>query len=151
MPMVSHPRRVSMSQHPIHTETYGETPRFLQAPQMLSFRALTQNAFTTVFAGFAFTFCILPNISLVVAFVAAFFLVLIVTKPGIVNLPFATSPKARSVSAAITLEQSDFFCPVAVASASAIPLFGRARTPFFFMTFMAFIAFTITVEGRELL
>merc|ERR1719408_234433 len=128
MPMVSHPRRVSMSQHPIHTETYGETPRFLQAPQMLSLRALTQNAFTTVFAGFALTFCILPNINLVVAFVAAFFRVLIVTKPGMVNLPFGTSVMASSASASSTLEHSDFLWPVADASASAIPLLGKART-----------------------
>merc|ERR1719446_508179 len=119
----------------------GNTSRLQQVPQTLSFRALTQNAFTTVFAGFALTFCILPNINLVVAFVAAFFRVLIVTKPGMVNLPFGTSVMASSASASSTLEHSDFLGPVADASASAIPLLGKARPLFAFMTFIAFIAF----------
>merc|ERR1719337_258422 len=122
-------------------QALGETSPLPQAPQTLSFRPLTQKAFTTVFAGFAAIFCILPNISLVVAFVAAFFLVLIVTNPGIVNLPFGTSVIASSVSASKTFEHSDFLWPVAVASASAIPPLGRAFTLLAFMTFMAFIAF----------
>merc|ERR1719393_547325 len=113
----------------------------LQAPQTLSFRPLTQNAFTTVFAFCAFTFTSLPNISFLAAGLAGFFRVLIMTNPGIVNLPFCTSAKARSVSAPMTFAQSAFLRSVAVASACAIPLFGKALTLFAFMAFMAFMAF----------
>merc|ERR1712187_1009277 len=55
--------------------------------QTLFLRADTAKAFTTVLAGFALMVCILPKISFVQALVAGFFRVLIMTKPGMVNLP----------------------------------------------------------------
>merc|ERR1719150_1833730 len=55
--------------------------------QMDFFSAAVQNAFTTVFAGFAFTTTVFPNISLLPALVAGFTRVLIMQSPGMVNLP----------------------------------------------------------------
>merc|ERR1711920_767370 len=57
-------------------------------PQNSSFSTLAGKAFTTVLAGFAFTRTTLPNISRLPAFVAGFLRVLIVTRPGTLNLPF---------------------------------------------------------------
>merc|ERR1719249_454521 len=69
-----------------------------QGAQMDFFSAAVQNAFTTVFAGFAFTTTVLPNISLLPALVAT----------------------VASVSK--ILETSDFFRSCAVAMASARPV-----------------------------
>merc|ERR1712190_479443 len=59
---------------------------------MLSFKAFTGKAFTTLRAGLAFTTHILPKISRLPAFVAGFVRVLILHRPGRVNTPvFDTS------------------------------------------------------------
>merc|ERR1719169_388675 len=57
-------------------------------PQTLFFKAATGNAFTIVRAGFAFTICIFPKISLLQALVAGFWRVLILQRPGKVKMPF---------------------------------------------------------------
>merc|ERR1712039_614930 len=55
--------------------------------QTLFFKAETGKAFTTVLAGLAFTSHILPKISFLQALVAGLTRVLIMTRPGKVNLP----------------------------------------------------------------
>merc|ERR1719220_846673 len=88
--------------------------------QMLAFKAATGKAFTTVLAGFAFTICILPNISRFPALVAGLTLVLILHKPGTVNTPaFFTSAVATAARVSRSFEHCDFFTSVAVANASA--------------------------------
>merc|ERR1719440_722062 len=108
--ITTHPIGAPVSHCPRRTQSYliQARERGSEAPQMLSFRALTQYAFTMVRAGLAFTFCILPKIRLVPAFVAGLVFVLIMTSPGIVNLPFCTSLVATSASASNTFEHSDF-------------------------------------------
>merc|ERR1712107_435074 len=54
--------------------------------QMDFLSAAVQNAFTTVFAGFAFTTTVFPNISLLPA-LAGFRRVLIMQRPGMTKLP----------------------------------------------------------------
>merc|ERR1712046_350719 len=56
--------------------------------QNSSLRAFAGKALTTVFAGFAFTMTTLPKISRFPALVAFFWRVLIITTPGMTNLPF---------------------------------------------------------------
>merc|ERR1719222_1643357 len=58
--------------------------------QTLAFRAATGKAFTTFFAGLAFTMTTLPKTSLLPAFVAGFIRVLILHKPGRVKMPLLT-------------------------------------------------------------
>merc|ERR1719230_325133 len=57
------------------------------APQKFFLSAATGKAFTTVFAGLAFTTTILPKISLLPALVAGFLRVLILARPGMTNKP----------------------------------------------------------------
>merc|ERR1719506_1844399 len=77
--------------------------------QMLRFRAATAKAFTTVFAGFAFTTTSFPNIILFPALVAGFTLVLILHNPGRVKMPVDfTSPAPISASDPITFPHTDF-------------------------------------------
>merc|ERR1712085_84690 len=57
-------------------------------PQNSSLRAFAGKAFTMVFAGFALTRTTLPKISRFPALVAFFWRVLIITTPGMTNLPF---------------------------------------------------------------
>merc|ERR1712091_124969 len=57
-------------------------------PQNSSLRAFAGKAFTTVLAGFAFTMTTLPKTSRFPALVAFFWRVLIITTPGMTNLPF---------------------------------------------------------------
>merc|ERR1740138_1942175 len=60
-----------------------------------------------------------------------------------VNLPdFFTSVVARSAKLSRILEHSDFFSPLFVAKASAMPVLDRdlPDTAFFFMAFIAFMA-----------
>merc|ERR1712226_214755 len=57
-------------------------------PQNSSLSAFAGKAFTTVFAGFAFTMTTLPKTSRFPALVAFFWRVLIITTPGITTLPF---------------------------------------------------------------
>merc|ERR1712194_351167 len=56
-------------------------------PQNSSLRAFAGKALTTVLAGFAFTMTILPKTSRFPALVAFFWRVLIITTPGMTNLP----------------------------------------------------------------
>jgi len=75
--------------------------------------AATGNALTTVFAGFAFTTISLPNITFLVAFVAGFFLVFTMQRPGNVNLPSPfSSCVAMPPREPMTFEHSLFFRPV---------------------------------------
>merc|ERR1719198_322482 len=103
--------------------------------------AATGKAFTTVLAGFAATLTSLPNISLLPALVAGFFLVLIITKPGRTNFPaLFTCAAPISARASMIFAHSAFFISQAVARASAMPPFARAF-PAALATFIAFIAF----------
>merc|ERR1740121_2687990 len=101
--------------------------------QMLFFRAETGEALTTVFAGFAFTIITFPNTSLLPALVAGFTRVLIMQRPGMVNLPFFTSLVATVANVSSIFLATAGFTSVASASAAA-------RAPFD-MTAPAFIAF----------
>merc|ERR1719498_538625 len=109
------------------------------------FRADTGNAFMTVLAGFAATTTSLPNIKRLPALVAAFLLVLIITKPGMTNLPTVFTCLAPiSARASTIFEQSDFFTSDAAARASAMPPLDSAwpaARGFAFIAFIAFIAF----------
>merc|ERR1719387_923717 len=114
------------------TRPQTSTPRWLSGECWLAFQiaflsADTGNALTTVFAGFAATTTSLPNITRLPAFVAGFFLVLIMTKPGTTNFPaLFTCFAAISARASMILQQSDLFTLEAAARASAIPDFVRA-------------------------
>merc|ERR1711934_430750 len=108
--------------------------------QMLFLRAETQKAFTIFLAGAAFTLMVLPKASLVPAFLAGFILVLIMQRPGIVNFPaFFTSAVARVAKVSRSCEHCDFFKPLWLVNASAMPPFERAlaETALAFITFMA--------------
>merc|ERR1712146_873292 len=59
-----------------------------RGPQNSSLRAFAGKALTIVLAGFAFTMTTLPKISRFPALVAFFWRVLIMTTPGMTNLPF---------------------------------------------------------------
>merc|ERR1719162_2927131 len=98
-----------------------------QVRQMLFLSAAAGKAFTTVFAGFAFTATSLPNITFLPAFVAGFTFVLIITKPGTVNLPTLTVSLVP-----ISARQSSIF------AASLFLTFIAVGVP----PFMAFIAVT---------
>merc|ERR1711918_105639 len=75
-----------------------------------SFKACTGYAFTTVFAGFAFTFTSLPKTLRMPAFVAGFTRVLIRQRPGSVKTPFfLTSVVAMATKLLIILEHVDCF------------------------------------------
>merc|ERR1719389_1035107 len=96
-------------------------------------RAATAKAFTTVFAGFAFTLVSLPNITFTHAFVAGLVLVLIRQTPGMVNTTdFLTSLVATVTRLFKTLEQAFVFksCSVAIAFNKA-PLVIAFAPPFF--------------------
>merc|ERR1719468_1436271 len=106
--------------------------------------AATGNAFTTVFAGFAFTCTILPKISRFPALVAGFKRVFTMQTPGIVNLPsFFTCLAATSANAPKTFAHSERFISQAADSWSAISVFEMDLAPFIgriaFMAFMDFI------------
>merc|ERR1719150_1496439 len=76
-------------------------------PQTLLFNADTGKALTTVLAGLAFTITSLPNTSLFPAFVAGFNRVLIMQRPGKVNLPtLFTCFVPTSAKAPIIVEHS---------------------------------------------
>merc|ERR1719150_2926772 len=76
-------------------------------PQTLFFNADTGKALTTVLAGLAFTITSLPNTSLFPAFVAGFNRVLIMHRPGNVNLPtLFTCFVPTSAKASMIFEQS---------------------------------------------
>merc|ERR1712190_410463 len=71
-----------------HAEPLRWARRRLGDPQNSSLSAFAGKALTMVFAGFAFTMTTLPKISRFPALVAFFWRVLIITTPGITNLPF---------------------------------------------------------------
>merc|ERR1711953_1315333 len=99
------------------------------------FSAATGNAFTTVFAGFAFTLVSLPKIILTPAFVAGFMRVLMRQTPGMVNTPvFFTSLVASATRLSITWEHSFCFMPCSFAIAFV-------RAPFVIAFAAAFIDF----------
>merc|ERR1719440_789871 len=109
-----------------------------------------QKAFTTVFAGFAATLTSFPNINLVPAFVAGFFLVLMMQRPGMANLPtLFTSFEPSSARAPITLVTSRLLRLSVDATLSAILDFDIARTPAF-IAFMAFIDVFGNIAGAVL-
>merc|ERR1719323_1019641 len=100
--------------------------------QTAFFKAATQKALTTVFAGFALTITTFPKTSFLPALVAGFRRVFTIATPGIVNFPvFFTSFAATSARLLSTLVQSDFFNSVAVAMASAIAVLVIALTATF--------------------
>merc|ERR1711924_316220 len=89
--------------------------------------AATAKAFTTVFAGFAFTFCSTPNIILTPAFVAGFTLVLMRATPGMVKIPvFFTSFVAMAARDSKTTEHSFVFKPCSSAIAFTMAPFVMA-------------------------
>merc|ERR1712137_1022011 len=78
--------------------------------QIFCLRAATGKAFTMVFAGFAFTTTVLPNISRLPALVAGFTRVLIMQRPGTVTFPaFFTSFVATAAKLPKTFMHSLFF------------------------------------------
>merc|ERR1719491_1718967 len=100
-------------------------------PQMLFLRAATQNALTTVEAGFAFTIITLPKTSLLPALVAGFLRVFNMHRPGMVNLPFFfTSLVANSARLSSAFLHTAGFNSVASASAAAMPDLLMDTTPF---------------------
>merc|ERR1719158_2314087 len=106
--------------------------------QMLFFSAATQKPLTIFVAGLALTVTTLPKTSLLPAFVAGFMRVLIMTKPGMVNLPdFFTSLVATVVKLSSTFLTSDPFNSVAVASSATIADFDIATTLFIAVAFIA--------------
>merc|ERR550519_807688 len=88
--------------------------------QIVFLRAATANALMTVLAGFAFTTVSLPNIILLVAFVAGFLLVLILARPGMVNTPaFFTSAAPTSAKVPNSFVTTLLFSSALVARTSA--------------------------------
>merc|ERR1719393_485511 len=127
-------------------------------PQTLFFKAATGNAFTMVRAGLAFTICILPKISFLQAFVAGFWRVLILQRPGNVKMPFFwTSLVAIAAMLASILPAMVALSSHSSATAFAMPplLKGLPATlPTAFMglavAFMAFMgAMLVSAEGRS--
>merc|ERR1712050_781923 len=113
----------------------------------LSLMAFAGNAFTTFFAGFAFTITTLPKISLLPAFVAGFVLVFRRHKPGRAKTPvFFTSVVAIAARLANTCAHWDFFSSQAVASCSAMAPFPMA---FFATAFMPFIIIPAKASNAE--
>jgi len=83
---------------------------YLSMPQTAAFKAATANALTTVFAGFAFTICILPKISLLPALVAGFTRVLMRQRPGITKIPFFLTSAVPAKVYASTADVSAKVC-----------------------------------------
>merc|ERR1719254_123347 len=122
-----------------------QSQSIMELAYKLSLMALAGNAFTTFFAGFAFTITTLPKISLLPAFVAGFVLVLRRHKPGRAKTPdFFTSVVAIAARLSSTFAHWDFFSSQAVAICSAMALFPMA---FFAAPFMPFIGAMVIQEG----
>merc|ERR1719183_676182 len=98
-------------------------------------------AFTTVFAGFAFTFFSSPNIITVRALVAGLVLVLMRQRPGMVKIPvFLTSFVATVTRLFKMLEQSFVFISFSVAIVfNKAPFVIAFEPPAFLMAFIAFM------------
>merc|ERR1719199_469497 len=113
------------------------------ASQIWSLRAATAKAFTTVLAGFAFTFTSLPKIFLTPALVAGFTRVLILQRPGIVKMPFFfTSPVASSAKLSRRPDIALVLSSCLSAKALTIAPFDMALAPAFiaFIDFIFFMA-----------
>merc|ERR1712072_1159998 len=109
----------------------------------LALSAAAGKAFTTVLAGFAFTFCSTPNIILTPALVAGLVLVLMRTRPGMANTPvFLTPLVAMAARDSNTTEHSFVFksCSVAIALIMAPLVMALAPAFIVFIVFIAFIA-----------
>merc|ERR1719265_3044868 len=108
-----------------------------QGSQICLFNAATGYAFTTVFAGFAFTLVSLPNITLTPAFVAGLVRVLIRQTPGTVKIPLLlTSFVAMATKLLITCEHAFCFKPLSVARCFIMVPFDIALAPAFIDFFM---------------
>merc|ERR1712050_595146 len=95
---------------------------------MLSLRAFTGYAFTTLRAGLAFTITTFPKTSRLPAFVAGFVRVLILQRPGTVKIPVLdTSVEAISAKLPMTFMHTDFFNSHSLAKASAGSRRARSR------------------------
>merc|ERR1712224_609695 len=111
-----------------HSSLYCGIPTVVRLPrrcctdrvkplQICFLSAATGKAFTTVFAGFAFTLVSLPKIILVHAFVAGLVLVLMRQRPGTANTPvFLTSFAATVTRLFKIFEQSLVFMSCSVAT-----------------------------------
>merc|ERR1711879_790762 len=109
--------------------------------QTLAFRAATGKAFTTFFAGLAFTITVFPKISFFPALVAGFVRVLILNKPGRVKIPFfTTSFVAISQRLPMSFAHTVFLSSLSLASASA-------RAPLVMALAVAFGAILCSGEG----
>merc|ERR1719225_173779 len=101
---------------------------------------------TVVKAGFALTSVSLPNIILLVAFVAGFLLVLILARPGMVNTPdFLTSAAPTSANEPRSFVTTLLFSSQLVARASAMAPLVMARAGAAFMPPLA-MAMLVEVE-----
>merc|ERR1719472_430640 len=128
---------------PDQWDTHGQQVSGILAAsgsQICALRAATGKAFTTVLAGFAFTFISWPKAIRTPAFVAGFTRVLILQRPGIVKMPvFFTSAVARVAKLSRSPEHTFVF--ISCCSASVL-----MRAPFVMTLlpdFIAFIAFMV--------
>merc|ERR1719471_2328344 len=113
--------------------THFDSPCKIQG-QIALLSAAVGNALTTVFAGFALTTTISPNIIFLPAFVAGFFFVLTLARPGMVNTPdFFTSAIPISANLSKSFVTTPFFSSAPVARLSA-------RAPLLIAFAAAFIA-----------
>merc|ERR1719213_1319947 len=109
---------------------------------------LAANAFTTFFAGAAFTLISFPNAILVPAFLAGFSRSLIIVSPGIVILPDDFRASGTSSSRApMTALHSFFATPDFDAKLSNTAVLVMVAP--FLDTAFAFITFTIVPKGRS--
>merc|ERR1719379_2113970 len=100
--------------------------------QMLFLIAETGKALTTVFAGFALTMTSFPNAILLPAFVAGFTRVLILNKPGSVNLPIDfTCSVAMPARFSTTCLHTLLFIPISAEIACTKAVFVMAFGPAF--------------------
>merc|ERR1719440_2675870 len=107
-------------------------------------------AFTTVFAGCAFTLTSLPNIILVPAFVAGFTRDLIRKRFGTLKIPFFfTSAAAMATKLSRTSRQTFCFNSCSPAIAAVKAPFVIALLPPAFMAFIVFMAFMGMVLKRK--
>merc|ERR1719269_218425 len=120
-------------------------------PLLCFFSAATGKAFTTVFAGFAFTLVSLPNIILTPALVAGLTLVLMRQMPGRVKMPFFLTSLVATVTREFsTPEQAFVFksCSVAIAFNKA-PLVIALAPPFFIDFIGGNMMFTEELESNS--
>merc|ERR1711988_739093 len=143
------PHSVGSPQKNRPLEDSGSTQKFF-------FSAATAKAFTTVFAGRAFTRTSLPNIILLPALVAGFTRVLILVKPGRVNTPLLfTSSAAMRARVSMAFVATFLFSSHAPAIASAKPPFDMglpvafALTTAFMAGAFAFMAVALVAAAFE--